>query len=224
MVRKLFFAIYHNGLKANSPKRGRKQTKWLIFLLAPIVTQIRPERPSADEIEVSFFGPGFGESIVIHAGDDNWIVVDSCIDAPSSRPAALAYLEEIGVDPSTAVKLILTTHWHDDHIGGMSELVKTCLSAKFACSMALTRREFIEVATVYTTRPLVRGTSGVTEIRETFETLKKRHQVPVHATADRPLFRVRREPAGDVTWEVTTATDMFDIPARPCGRIAQSIG
>lgn len=165
------------------------------------MTQIRPERPSADEIEVSFFGPGFGESIVIHAGDDNWIVVDSCIDAPSSRPAALAYLEEIGVDPSTAVKLILTTHWHDDHIGGMSELVKTCLSAKFACSMALTRREFIEVATVYTTRPLVRGTSGVTEIRETFETLKKRHQVPVHATADRPLFRVRREPAGDVTWD-----------------------
>lgn len=167
------------------------------------MTEIRTEHPSTNEIEVSVFGPGFGESIVIHAGDGNWMVVDSCIDAHSGRPAALTYLEEIGVDPSAAVKLILTTHWHDDHIGGMSEVVKTCLSAKFACSMALTRREFIEVASIYTRRPLIHGTSGVTEIQGVFETLKKRRQVPVHATADRPLFRVRRHPAGEVAWEVT---------------------
>jgi hypothetical protein len=59
--------------------------------------------PAPHEIEISLFGPGFGESIVVHAGNDHWIIVDSCIDADSGRPAALAYLDSIKVDVSSAV-------------------------------------------------------------------------------------------------------------------------
>jgi glyoxylase-like metal-dependent hydrolase (beta-lactamase superfamily II) len=110
--------------------------------------------PNPQEIEVSFFGPGFGESVVIHAGNDEWIVIDSCIDSDSGQPAALVYFNQIGVDPSKAVRLVLATHWHDDHIGGMAELIRQCATAEFACSAAVTRNEFLEVAAVYNSRPL----------------------------------------------------------------------
>ena len=48
----------------------------------------------------------------------------------------------------------------------MSELVRACPSAEFSCSMGLTREEFLEVAFVYTKRPLSRHLSGATEISD----------------------------------------------------------
>ena len=36
--------------------------------------------PASDVFEVSIFGPGKGESIVVHIGNGRWIVVDSCRD------------------------------------------------------------------------------------------------------------------------------------------------
>jgi len=33
-----------------------------------------------DEIEVSVFGPGYGESILVHLGAGKWVIVDSCRD------------------------------------------------------------------------------------------------------------------------------------------------
>src|ERR1700683_467870 len=168
-----------------------------------MINQISLDRPASQEIEVCIFGPGFGESIVIHAGNNEWIIVDSCIDSHTGRPAALAYFDKIGVDAAAAVKLIVATHWHDDHIRGMSDLVNVCTSAKFACSVALTRAEFLEVADVYASRPLSLDTAGPSEINQTLQLVMKRRQFPLHAVADRPLFRMRRAAAGAVDWEVT---------------------
>jgi len=181
------------------------------------------KRPAASEIEVSIFGPGFGESIVVHAGNDEWIIVDSCIDSRSGNPAALTYLNEIQVDTSTAVKLIVATHWHDDHIAGMSELVRVCTSAKFACSMALTQTEFIEVAKVYSYRPLIGVPSGPTEIYQTLSTVMGRRQHPVYATADRTLFRMKRGAAGETVWEVTALSPTDGELQRFLARIAALI-
>jgi len=36
------------------------------------------QKPEKDEIEVSIFGPGYGECIVIHIGNNEWVVID-CI-------------------------------------------------------------------------------------------------------------------------------------------------
>lgn len=33
--------------------------------------------PRLDEIEVSLLGPGYGESVVVHMGGGEWMVVDS---------------------------------------------------------------------------------------------------------------------------------------------------
>jgi glyoxylase-like metal-dependent hydrolase (beta-lactamase superfamily II) len=75
--------------------------------------------PKHDEIEVTIFGPGFGECVVIHYGENHWIIVDSCVDSRGVSAAAISYLVSIGVSPADAVDLILVTHYHSDHIGGL---------------------------------------------------------------------------------------------------------
>src|SRR5258707_5632727 len=86
----------------------------------------------AYEIEVSVFGTGFGESIVVHMGMNRWMVVDSCRDPETRSPMPLEYLAEIGVDLADSIKLIVATHWDDDHIDGIGELFYRAKSAVFA--------------------------------------------------------------------------------------------
>lgn len=101
--------------------------------------------PADDELEVVVFGPGFGESILVHLGNSHWIAIDSCVDSADEvdkRPVAEKYLRALGVDPGVAVRLIVASHWHDDHVRGLSRLVEICPSAAFSCSAALVRDEF----------------------------------------------------------------------------------
>jgi len=54
--------------------------------------------PDDDCLEVSLFGPGYGECVVVHLGFGDWVVVDSCIEPDSRDPIALAYFSAIGTD------------------------------------------------------------------------------------------------------------------------------
>ena len=98
------------------------------------------------------------------------------------------------------MKLIVATHWHDDHIGGMSELVDRCATARFACSAALTRHEFLEVAAIFTNQPFSQAASGATEMFKTLTAIKARRQHPIRAVADRPLMRGQ---VGGFDWQIT---------------------
>ena len=98
--------------------------------------------PEAAEVEVSIFGPGKGECVVLHLGGGRWIVVDSCIEQESREHPAIRYLSAMGVAMATDVHLIVGTHAHDDHISGIAMLYESCQSAKFVCSSALTAEEF----------------------------------------------------------------------------------
>jgi hypothetical protein len=66
-----------------------------------------PPRP--EQLEFTLIGPGFGETAIVHLGAGRWLIIDSCIEIPNNQPAALSYLSDIGVDPATAVSLILAT-------------------------------------------------------------------------------------------------------------------
>jgi len=150
--------------------------------------------PEPDEIEVSVFGPGYGECVAVHLGRNNWFIVDSCIDTITRKPAALVYFEKIDVDPSVAVKQLIVTHWHDDHIRGFSKLLEVCKSAQLVCSTALTSQEFREVVYCYGVRSMLES-SGIDEFRDVFETLKKRKETgigtytPIFAVQDRPIWQ-----------------------------------
>ena len=101
--------------------------------------------PRPHELEVSVFGPGVGECAVIHLGDGDWVVVDSCIDRKSRRPIALEYLNSIGVDPRSQIRLVVATHWHDDHIQGLAELLETAANARFVNSAAYSFKDLLRV-------------------------------------------------------------------------------
>ncbi len=104
--------------------------------------------PSASEIEVTVFGPGFGESIAVHLGGGNWLLVDSCY-APSTKiPAAINYLQNIGV-PLDSVKAIVASHWHDDHVRGMTATVNACPNASLHISSVFNNKEGLAFLTAF---------------------------------------------------------------------------
>jgi beta-lactamase superfamily II metal-dependent hydrolase len=150
--------------------------------------------PASDELEVSLFGPGYGEAIVLHIGEGKWILVDSCIEPNSKLPASLEYLYNLNVDVENAVKLVVATHWHDDHVRGISTIFDNCKSANIAISSALKVDEFRKLATL-SSGQTVRRNSGLDEFTRVFQLLetRKQHRVrfnsPKLASADKLLYR-----------------------------------
>ncbi len=155
--------------------------------------------PEKDEIEISIFGPGYGESILIHLGKNDWVIVDSCIDPLSKDPAPLTYLKKIGILPASCIRQIIATHWHDDHIRGLHQIVNECQSAEFVFSKALKTKEFLTLAVAYGKRAMME-TSGVQEFYKILKTLEDRkgsNHKPVQsykfAIADRCLLKIEKE-------------------------------
>ena len=144
--------------------------------------------PDKDEFEFTLFGPGYGESIVLHVGGGIWIIVDSCLDERETS-CSLNYLESIGVDPAETVELIVATHWHDDHIRGMSQLVEVCSKATFCCASVLSQKEFLSVVGALEDRHLSAAGSGFREIYDVFSQLSQIKSQPTLAIANRPIYR-----------------------------------
>lgn len=158
-----------------------------------MASNIQENGPAPDAIEVSLFGPGYGEAVAVHIGDNQWILVDSCLAPETREPASLRYLRGLGVDVSTAVKLVVVTHWHDDHIRGISDLFRECTSARFTISSALQTEDFLTLLALYD-QPVMRDGSGLDEFSRIFRHLKQRNnasqaRLPSFALADRVLFR-----------------------------------
>ncbi|MBF0336280.1 MAG: hypothetical protein HQL05_00470 [Nitrospirae bacterium] len=77
-------------------------------------------------MEVTVFGTGYGESIVMHVPGIGWGVIDSCImetDNGSKIVPPLAYLTELQTPPENLSFMILT-HPHEDHYMGFDVILK----------------------------------------------------------------------------------------------------
>lgn len=119
--------------------------------------------PAEDEIEVTVFGPGYGEAIAVHLGDHNWMLVDSCIDPHSRGPASLSYLKSIDVAPEN-VRVIVASHWHDDHVRGISDIARACPGAEFQISGVFNNKESLAFLAAYGGGFLPALTSGTKEL------------------------------------------------------------
>ncbi len=141
--------------------------------------------PAPEEFELTVIGPGYGESVVVHLGRGAWMIVDSCVDS-GGAPHPLRYLEDLGIEPAESVRFVVATHWHDDHIRGMAQVVTRCLRARFCCSGALARREFLVAVGKSEERPRSRVSSGLRELHGVFSQLSEK---PTWALADRLVHR-----------------------------------
>jgi beta-lactamase superfamily II metal-dependent hydrolase len=148
--------------------------------------------PKPEEIEISLFGPGFGECIVMHIGSGRWIIIDSCIDPKTKRPAALRYLNSIDIDPSTSVKAIIASHWHDDHVRGLSEIVEACPSTPLVCSTALHDDNFMTLLELYNSSGI--NDSGLREFEKTMRYLENRPGKIIYATSDKTVLKQELNP------------------------------
>lgn len=110
-------------------------------------TQDLPKKNIA-EISLIGTGGGYGESVVVHLGDNNWIVIDSCVDPNSKKCLPLEYLQRIGVNVPNDVKMIICTHWHDDHLLGISDLLYEAKNAEFCMARANDRVKFLRLVSI----------------------------------------------------------------------------
>jgi len=148
--------------------------------------------PKQDELEISVFGPGFGECIVAHLGNDYWVIVDSCVDAKNPTPKSIEYLQSLGKTPADCVQAIVATHWHDDHVAGISATLSSCENAIFCCPQALSSKDFLHLAELYRESP---GTlpPGPREIRDAIEIAARRSK-------ERKLNMLRFASADKLLW------------------------
>ena len=161
--------------------------------------------PEHDEIEVSLFGPGYGECILLHIGKGNWVIVDSCLNA-ESHPSASAYLSSLGLDPAGAVRFVVATHWHDDHIRGMGKLIEICNNATFCCASALCKNEFLAAVGAMESGPVSAAGSGMQEFYKVQSLLAERSSTRVFALANRRIFNQD----GCEIWSLSPSDEEFD--------------
>lgn len=87
-----------------------------------------PESPLDPELLYLFvIGPGTGETILLRVPPNQWIVVDSFINA--KRPAA----EKLILDHGGSVAVVVLTHPHRDHFGGFLSLVDDYPDSVIGC-------------------------------------------------------------------------------------------
>lgn len=108
------------------------------------------DHPVVDEFEITLIGTGggYGETVLIHLGQRQWVVIDSCKDPRSGTILGLEYLTSLGVNLATEVKLIICTHWDDDHIRGVSALLAACESAVFCISAVNDQDQFLRLVSL----------------------------------------------------------------------------
>lgn len=110
---------------------------------------------------------------MLHLGEGRWFIIDSCLCPSTKQPIAINYLQSIGVDVSQQVVGILITHWHSDHIEGGSILLKACPNAKMYCSIALLKKEALQLVALYKKDIFADTDKDIREFREIIEFLNE---------------------------------------------------
>ena len=156
---------------------------------SPIVTRL--DLPDAHEGEVVVFGRGEGESVLVHLGHGDWLVVDSTVvdpqgepDSIEMQPAALWYLRRIGADVRTAIRLIVASHWDADHILGIADVLRVSERAEFATAAAIQDPRLIKwiKGSGDPSAPTRMGKRFVDEFAGVFADLGRRKRRPVWAS------------------------------------------
>ena len=83
--------------------------------------QLPNDKALKDIFQIVLFGKGYGESILIHIGNDNYILIDSFKNPQTNAPIAIDYLLNVGLNENAIVGIICS-HWDNDHIQGIASI------------------------------------------------------------------------------------------------------
>ncbi|MEZ5039528.1 MAG: MBL fold metallo-hydrolase [Saprospiraceae bacterium] len=147
--------------------------------------------PNQTQIEINLFGGGnaYGEAILIHLGYDHWIVVDSLKNPRTRSSVILEYFEEIGKDPSS-IKLIVASHWHDDHIKGISDIYKSS-NCRLSISQALPKEYIAKLVSLDEFKQS--ENSGLNEFGNVIRSSIEKRSPLIRAIQDRPLLELNTD-------------------------------
>ncbi|HLP37730.1 MBL fold metallo-hydrolase [Lacibacter sp.] len=145
--------------------------------------------PLYGEAEITLIGTGgYGESILLFLNNEDWIIIDSCVEPGNNYPASLQYLKSIGANLDKVV-LVICTHWHNDHIRGISQVIKECINAQFCFSRAHDREKFLYfVSSDYQKSNYDRLNSSSLEFVDSLTELAKRSGRAITALENKILY------------------------------------
>ena len=144
--------------------------------------------PQIAEINLLGTGGGYGESLVIHVGNDEWIVIDSCQYPISKESLPLKFLKSKGIDLKN-VKLIVCTHWHDDHIRGISEVLEKSPNSIFSFARANDLEKFLQLITIdFEKVEKTTLNSSTKEFNRCLEIIKRRKSIAKKSEVDKLLY------------------------------------
>lgn len=136
------------------------------------------------EIIVLGGNSGKGESIIVRTYDQI-IIIDSFIDHQSGDPAPIAFLNSISEDINK-VKLVIASHWHDDHIRGLDSILNLCSNAELVISDALTVDEFQTLVYNEYKKPI--ENTSMTTFHNLLLGISKSGKPPIYAIQDRSIY------------------------------------
>jgi hypothetical protein len=140
------------------------------------------------EIHLLGTGGGWGESIIINLGNNDFIIIDSCINPLEKKPLPLTFLKEKEI-PLENVKLIICTHWHDDHIRGMSELFNECKKSQFCFTKIHDFKKFFRLLSFdYKKSDKNISNSSTLEFNKCLQIIEERSLMGIQAYPNRVLY------------------------------------
>jgi len=145
--------------------------------------------PNLGIAEINLIGTGgrYGESLLVHLGNNEWIVVDSCINPRTNKILPLELIIEKSIKPEQ-IKYVICTHWHDDHIKGISKIFEYATDADFVFARANDPKKFFQMLGCdYKKINYYTSNSSTLEFHECIGLLEERNRQPIYAFVDRVI-------------------------------------
>lgn len=127
-----------------------------------------------------------GESIVVHIGNGNWIVIDSC-KTQQGLNLPLYYLDKIKVPKENVVR-VACTHLHSDHINGLSEVLDNSPNARFCFSLIGDEKSMIYILAQYKLDKSLPNGGTFGEFMRCIDVVKKKKLQRTPIGFDQPIY------------------------------------
>ena len=167
---------------------GERDGRAILPVSKPLEELSQRKLPHDDEIEITVLGinESVGESIVVHIGSGEWVIIDCC-KTKEGINLPLYYLSEIGANLSKVLR-VACTHLHSDHIVGLSEVLDKCKNSWFTYSMVGDHNTLKYVIAQYKKDANLPNEGTFGEFMKCIDVVKKQNRKAAQIGLDQPIY------------------------------------